>query len=184
MDHEHDLFPRFLDLSFQLRDQIWKEALPKPGIFPVQYESVNTVRADQQGDRKAVRLALGPSRHGPHDFDDQERVRTSESRLATCLESRAVVSRRFPGTLDERRSALSSEPVDRYGGLTCQPSEPLVSDGVDATELVILVRPAILIVQKGDRYDALKDLEMLKMLHISRKLRVLCRDFFMAWCFS
>lgn len=273
---EEEHFPGFLDLPFELRDQIWKEALPKPGFFLVQCQYVETARADQHGDRKTVQLALRPARQGPHDSEYQERVRTNKSLLARCLESRVVVCKRFPDTLDDAgprlsfredliyldslflpdiarhefpagvelefeggwnelihrlafnvekvhsrpragtmgtmwvprrpvdfdvfaeflttctslkqlflttqwgmsldlweswdhgtRSELSSIANDCYGGLTCH----------SRNRGMIWVPSTYIKGLKSDRYPALKDLEISRMLHIARELRFLCRTF-------
>lgn len=107
MDCPDNRFPRFRELPAELRLQIWEDILPEPGFFMVQCNPVHIVHADQHDDRKTVRLALKPARHGPHGFGYQERVWTNRSLLAACFESREVVCKRFPDTLDSAGPRLS-----------------------------------------------------------------------------
>lgn len=97
MDREDDIFDRFPDLPFELRSQIWEDAIPGPGIYPVE---LLAGLADDQDGHKALRLALRPAHHEFQDPDFHQRVRTHQTLLATCVESRAEVCRRFPNTLD------------------------------------------------------------------------------------
>lgn len=101
MDREVDCFPRFSNLPLELRRQIWEEALPAHGIYLADCDAVLADRDDDQAGFQALWLALrpAPAHQRLQDRVFLERFCTLTDLLATCVESRAVVCRRFPDTI-------------------------------------------------------------------------------------
>lgn len=75
--------------------------MPAHGIYLADCDAVLADRADDQAGFRALWLALrpAPAHQKPKDHVFHERFRTQIDLLATCVESRAVVCRRFPDTI-------------------------------------------------------------------------------------
>lgn len=100
MNSEEDGFTRFRDLPFELRRQIWGEAMPTHGIYLVDCDAVLIDRNDDQEGHKTLHLTLRPAQHREFQAAGlEQRVRTQKALLSTCAESRTELCRRFPDTL-------------------------------------------------------------------------------------
>lgn len=99
MDCEEAGFTKFQDLPFELRRQIWGEAIPTHGIYLVDCDAVLIDRNDDQEGHKTLHLTLRPAHHEFQAAGLEQRVRTQKILLSTCAESRTELCRRFPDTL-------------------------------------------------------------------------------------
>lgn len=99
MNREEIGFAKFPDLPFELRCQIWGEAMPAHGICLADCDAVLVRGDDDQDGHKTVRLSLKPAHHKFQVRGLRERVRAQKVLLATCAESRAELCKRFPETL-------------------------------------------------------------------------------------
>lgn len=99
MNCEEAGFTKFQDLPFELRRQIWGEAMPAHGIYLVDCDAVLIDSNDDQEGHKTLHLTIRPAHHKFQADSLEQRVRTQKILLSTCAESRAELCRRFPDTL-------------------------------------------------------------------------------------
>lgn len=99
MDCKKGSFTKFSDLPPELRCHVWGEFMGGHGLYVVECSCVLVDRTDDQDGSRTLRVALRPARPHLQGSRQRERLLTQKILLATCVESRAELYRRFPDTL-------------------------------------------------------------------------------------